>query len=198
MDMTQSPASWHRTPCFVHDRLVVTGDLPTDENAARALLDEWVRLGVTHIVDVRGEWSDASFVARRAPHVAYVWAPTHDNGGRQRGRWFDEVLDALGDAVHDEHSVILVHCHMAVNRGPSMALRVLLEQGHDPLTALRAIRKARPIAAVAYAEDAVNHFHTTVGSSDTLRCSERRRVRRWLERNAIDTGWIISRIRRAE
>lgn len=192
------PEEIWRFPCRVNGGLVVTGDLPYDPAEARELLDRWVELGVTHIVDVRGEHSDAKFVAEHAPHITYVWAGTHDAGGRQSGAWFDEVLDALGGALADPDAVVLVHCHMGVNRGPSMALRLMLEQGYDAIGALDAIRAARPIAAVLYAEDAVDHYHRAIGSPDTVRYTERRKIRAWLVDNAIDTAWIISNIRRAE
>ncbi len=50
-----SPSELWRQPCFVHDRMIVTGDLPFDRERGFDLLEEWVALGVTHIVDVRGE-----------------------------------------------------------------------------------------------------------------------------------------------
>ena len=192
------PGGWWRHPCFAHERLIVTGDLPTDRRAARSQLAKWVRLGVTHIVDVRAEWSDASLVAVHAPHINYVWAGCDDSGGRRADQWFDAMLDGLGDGVLDPSAVVLVHCHMGVNRGPSMALRLLLEQGWDALDGLAAIRTSRPIAAAIYAQDAVDHFHRAHGSSDTVRYSDRRRVSEWLEAKPVDVDWVISRIRRAE
>jgi len=93
---------------------------------------------------------------------------------------------------------VLVHCHMGVNRGPSMAFAILLGLGHDPVEALRAIRSARPIAAILYAEDAISWWHRRNGTPETIAYAERRRVREWLRKNEVDVGWIISRIRRAE
>lgn len=190
--ITSRPEVWHRALCFVHERLIVTGGLPESPALAAELLAQWAEIGVTHVVDVRGEYNDEALVAQLTPQIKYVWAPTHDAGGRQAGAWFDAVLDDLGDAAHDEDALILVHCHMGVNRGPSMALRLLLHQGYDAVDALRA---ARPIAAIAYAEDAVNHWNLTLGSPETLRYAERRRVHVWHRDDPIDTGWIISRTR---
>jgi protein-tyrosine phosphatase len=192
------PAGWWRYPCFAHERLIVTGDLPSDPEAAGAQLAEWRRLGVTHIVDVREEWSDASFVATVAPEITYVAAGCDDMGNRRSDEWFESVLDGLGDALSEPDAVVLVHCHMGVNRAPSMAVRLMLEQGWDAVDAVEAIRTARPIAALVYAQDAVDHYHREHGSSDTERFRDRRRVRDWLAANPVDVGWVITKIRRAE
>jgi hypothetical protein len=127
-----------------------------------------------------------------------VWAGCDDSGGRRADWWFGAMLDGLGEMAFEPSAVVLVHCHMGVNRGPSMALRLLLEQGWDAIEALVAIRRCRPIAAAIYAEDAVDHFCRAEGLPDTLRYRERRRVRDWLTENPVDLGWVISRIRRAE
>ena len=192
------PAGWWRHPCFVHSGLIVSGDLPTEERAARSQLADWAQLGVTHIVDVREEWSDAALVERYAPQMSYVSAGCDDFGGKRADAWFAAVLDELGDALRDPAAVVLVHCHMGVNRGPSMAFRLLLEQGWDAVDALNAIRRSRPIAALIYAKDAVDHFHRSHGSPDTVRYTDRHRVSDWLDTNRVDVGWVISRIRLAE
>lgn len=191
------PARWHRVLSRVGDRLIVTGDLDADSARALDQLDEWVDAGVTAIVEVRGEWSDDALVAAHAPGLDYIWAGTHDGGFGQSDRWFDTVLERLRPHLDDPTAVVLTHCHMGVNRGPSMALRILLELGWDAVEALDAIRAARPIAAAIYAADAVDHFHRRNGSSTTVRLADVRRVAGWLEAHPIDVAWIVSRIRRA-
>ncbi len=64
------------------------------------------------------------------------------------------------------------------------------------IDALDAIRTARPIVAVLYAGDSVDHFHRSHSSPDTLRFTDRRRVRAWHAEHPVDTNWIISRISR--
>ena len=191
------PQDWHRYPCRVHDALIVTGDLAPDPDTARRQLAEWVAVGVTDIVDVRDEWSDEPFVAEHAPEISYHWFGTDDNGGSRRAAWFDGVLAAVGDTALDPTAVVLVHCHMGVNRGPSMALRLLLHQGWDAVDALTAIRAARPIANLLYAVDAVEHHHLTTGSSAAERVRDARRVAEWRAEHPIDVRWVISRIRTA-
>ena len=68
-DRLTSPERWHREICWVHGRLIVTGDLDEDMLAAIRQLRAWVAAGVTHIVDVRGEASDADLVAEYAPGI---------------------------------------------------------------------------------------------------------------------------------
>ena len=74
------------------------------------------------------------------------------------GEWFDVAVDWSVAAI-EGGGTVLTHCHMGVNRGPSLGFAVLLEQGWDPIEALDAIRTARPIAWVAYAEDALRWHH---------------------------------------
>ena len=158
---------WHRKICHAHPTLIVTGELDRSEPAALRQLEEWRTAGVTTIVDVRLEADDIDFVAQHAPEIRYIWAGVHDHGGEQPDEWFDQVIAALGDTIHDPNETILVHCQMGVNRGPSMAFRIMLAQGWKVRTALRAIRDARPIAAVLYADSAVRHHHTINGSDPT-------------------------------
>jgi len=77
-DMT--PVELWRHPCRVLDQLYVSGDLPIRSAEFDAQLDQWIDEGITHIVDLRGEHSDADRVADRHPHVTYVWLGTHDDG----------------------------------------------------------------------------------------------------------------------
>ena len=196
-NLISDPAAWHRRLCRVHSGLIVIGDLPADRGGAIDLLHEWVGAGVTDIVDVRDEWSDQDLVAEFAPEIRYHWFGTHDLGTAQSDRWFDAVVESLTDVLHDPDAVVVVHCHMGVNRAPSMALRLLLEQGWDARDALDAIRAARPIAAVRYAADAVDHYHRRRRSPATVRLDDARRVARWLDEHRLDERWIISNIRLA-
>jgi dual specificity phosphatase 3 len=111
------------------------------------------------VLDTRVEWSDEEFVAEHAPDIVYGWIGTDDDGDTKPDEWFDAGLAFSADALSDADAILLVHCHMGINRGPSMAYRILLESGWDPIEALDAIREARPIADIGYAGDALNHYH---------------------------------------
>lgn len=206
----RSPRQWWRTLCEVvvpsrrGARIVLSGDLPHDRQGAEEQLHEWQRFGVTHIVDVRGEvegptgdCADRRFVAEHAPEITYVFLGTHDNGTPQEPRWFDAAIEALAPVLDDPDAVVLVHCHMGVNRGPSLGLRLLLEQGVRPFVALEAIREARPIAVALYADDAIRHWFGVERRSTEGRAIGAL-VDEWHRDNPVDQGWIISRIRIAE
>ena len=199
---SRTPAEWWRTLCEVvmpkrnGARIVVSGDLHHEPNQALKQLRQWQAYGITHILDVRGEYSDIKFVAKHAPEITYIECGSHDDGGHQDDSWFDNALEGVGAALFEESSVILINCHMGVSRAPSCSVRLLLAQGYDPLPVLDAIRKARPIAAILYAEDAVDHW--LANESVEVRRDARRTVRAWHDENPVDLGWIISRIRQVE
>jgi hypothetical protein len=161
------------------------------------VLDEWVMAGITHIVDLRGEACDADDVARHAPDIGYTWCGTHDAGGDQDFAWFDEGVAAITRALEDPDARVVVHCHMGVNRAPSMAFAALLQLGHGIEEGLHAIRDARPIAKILYADSAVRWFADRDGWAEAFRIDAESRVWAWHRDNDVDVRWIISRIRRA-
>jgi protein-tyrosine phosphatase len=182
---------------FVTAQLVVGGDLDTNDDAlATAQLRELVEAGVTHVVDARIEWSDEQWVAEQAPAVSYLHHGMDDAGQRVPAAWFDTGVAFAMEAI-DLGGTVLTHCHMGINRGPSLAFAVLLAQGWDPVEALDAIRAARPIAWVAYAEDALRWHHETRGSTPAELERDRRRVRAWREDNELDLAAVI-RLKRSQ
>ena len=192
------PAGLWRSICWVTDRLALSGDLETEwPSRGNAQLQSWVDAGITDIIDVRGECNDQRFVALHAPHVRYHWFGTHDAGYAQPDDWFAAGVAAAADLMADPNRKVMVHCHMGVNRGPSMGFAILVSQGYDPIEVLAAIRAARPIAGIIYAEHALEWWHRTQGTPETVAHRERRRVREWLNTNEVDVGWVVSRIRRA-
>ena len=194
------PASWWRRLCEVTDRLFVCGDLPhlqSDPDGFHRVLGEWVMAGITHIVDLRGEACDADDVARHAPDIGYTWLGTHDAGGDQDFSWFDKGVAAITRALGDPDARVVVHCHMGVNRAPSMAFAALLQLGHGIEDGLHAVRDARPIAKILYADSAVRWFADRDGWAEAFRIDAESRVWAWHRDNDVDVRWIISRIRRA-
>jgi hypothetical protein len=150
-------ASWHRRLSPITNQLIISGDLNEDPALATVQLAEWQQAGITHILDTREEWTDEAFVAEHAPDITYGWFGTHDNGTPQPDQWFADGLAFALEALATPNAVLLVHCHMGINRGPTMGYRILLELGWNPDYALDAIRAARPIAEIRYQKDAINH-----------------------------------------
>lgn len=193
------PAAWWRVLCWIlAGRIAVCGDLPQNRAECRRQLREWRRAGVTHIVDLRGECSDEAAVARHAPEITYHWLGTHDDGGPQDDAWFDVGVALILAALADPDARIVVHCHMGVNRAPSMALAALLALDVDPVAGLDEIRAARPIANAEYAEYAVAWWHRRTGVPAAETRAVLADLAAWRADNPCDVGWVISRIRVAE
>ncbi len=195
--VTHEELDWWRRPGRVSDGLYVSGDLPSRIDRALAQLRAWRDLGIGVIVDCREEYSDEELVAEHAPEIVYLHVGTHDAGGGQDPEWFEWTVGALREVTAVGDGSVMVHCHMGVNRGPSMAMAVLLDRGWDPIEALDAILAARPIAAVAYAESALRWHHDRLGSDPDDLEVDLDRVREWFGRNGVDAARSIGRIRSA-
>ncbi|MDQ3104215.1 MAG: dual specificity protein phosphatase family protein [Actinomycetota bacterium] len=181
---------------FVTPRLLVGGDLDYDDDHAAAQLAELVAVGVTHVVDVRIEHNDEDFVLSLAPELVYLHHGVDDVGQRIPAAWFEVGVDfAMAALGGRPDGVVLTHCHMGINRGPSLGFAVLLHQGWDPVDALDAIRGARPIAFVAYAEDALDWHHARRGSTAEQLATDRRRVATWRKANELDLENVIRGVR---
>jgi dual specificity phosphatase 3 len=197
MDQPPRPALSTADASFVTAQLAVGGDLDTnDAELAAAQLHELVEAGLTHVVDARVEWSDEKWVAERAPDVSYLHHGMDDAGQRVPSEWFDTGVSFALEAIR-EGGVVLTHCHMGINRGPSLGFAVLLAQDWDPIEALDAIRSARPVAWVAYAEDALRWHHETRRSADGSLDRDRQRLMQWREDNELDLAAVI-RLKRSQ
>jgi dual specificity phosphatase 3 len=185
---------------FVTDRVATGGDLPLHlgRDVMRDHLAELRSAGVTHVIDNRLEWSDEQFVAVHCPDMTYLHNGQDDIGQRMPDCWFDRGVDFALDALARPGTVVLSHCHMGINRGPSMTYALLLALGHDPVEALATIRSARPIAAIAYAQDALSWWHRRAGAAPACRSAERAAVDAWFGANPLDVMRIIREIRTTE
>lgn len=177
--------------------LATGGDLHPEPETAAEEIAALVELGVTHVLDVREEWSDEALVAQHAPQVVYVHLGVDDAGQRMPDEWFEAGI-AVAEQVVTTGGLLLAHCHMGINRGPSMAFSVLLSQGVAPVDALDAIRRARPVAAIGYARDALDHHHRRTGTPPGLRAHEENAVAEWFARNRLDVRRIVRGIRDAQ
>ncbi|MDP9466696.1 MAG: dual specificity protein phosphatase family protein [Actinomycetota bacterium] len=185
---------------FVTPRLAVGGDLSAeDPGLSRLQLAEICELGITHVVDTRMEWSDEQAVAENAQHVRYLHHGMDDAGQRVPPEWFEEAV-AWVEAAYEEdsHAIVLTHCHMGINRGPSLGFAVLLAQGCDPVEAISAIRAARPQANVWYAADALDWHHARTGVDAQTAAKQRAALEEWREQNQLDVIRLVRERREAE
>jgi protein-tyrosine phosphatase len=183
---------------FITPRLATGGDLPEPTGAALADLRAWEELGITHVVDNRREWDDSRFVARHAPEIRYLHNGVDDNGEPLPDEWFDTGVGFVLAALGEPDTKVFVHCHMGINRGPSLAYASLLALDWDPIEAMTAIRSVRPIAAVGYAEDALDWHHRSRRVSRREQLDNWNRLEQWHEANPIDVVRIIRQIRLGE
>ena len=178
---------------FVTPKLAVGGDLSSeDEGLSRLQLKEICELGITHVVDTRMEWSDEQAVAEHASHVHYLHHGMDDAGQQVPHEWFEEAVSWV-EAAYDEDpdAVVLTHCHMGINRGPSLGFAVLLSQGWDPVEAISAIRAARPQANVWYAADALDWHHARTGVDADTAARQRAELAEWRDENQLDVIRLV-------
>ena len=198
--MTTLPRAQFANLSFVTPQLAVGGDLDSsDRSLALLQLTELVDLGITHVVDVRIEWSDAERFVHSAPQVRYLSHGMDDAGQSVPAEWFEHAVSWVEAAwAQDPDAVVLTHCHMGINRGPSLGFAVLLAQGWDPVEAISAIRAARPQANVWYAADALDWHQARTGVADTVAAEQHAALAAWREANPLDVVRIIRQIRQQE
>lgn len=171
----------------VADRVWTGGDMPS-HLGGDAMLDALAGLraaGITHIIDNRLEWSDEDFVRQHAPEMTYVWNGQDDAGQAMPDAWFERGVGTALGALAQPGTAVLAHCHAGINRGPSMAFAILLATGVSPVRALTSIRRARPVAAIAYSLDALDWWQRVDGTSRRTAERQRRAVIAWHERHSV-------------
>ena len=178
---------------FVTPQLAVGGDLhPYDDELAALQFAEICHLGITHIVDVRIEWSDLDTFAAHAPQVSYLHHGMDDAGQAVPPEWFEEAVAWIEAAYEqDPDAIVLTHCHMGINRGPSLGFAVLLAQGWDPVEAIAAIRAARPQANVWYAADALDWYQARTGVDPETAEQQRAALQAWRDANRLDVVRLV-------
>ncbi|PFG18023.1 dual specificity protein phosphatase-like protein [Propionicimonas paludicola] len=183
---------------FVTQRIAVGGDLSANFELARRQLAELSEAGITHIIDLRAEWTDESLVRRWEPGIRYLYHPVDDDGAVIPGRWFDGVVEWARQALADPEAKLLVHCHMGVNRAPSVVLAILLDAGMGVRPALEAIRTARPVAAIDYAGSVLAWWSARLGHDARTRRNARRVLQRWRAARNLDVEAVIRTIRNTQ
>lgn len=181
---------------FVTDRVAVGGDLSANFRTAKRQLDELVAAGITHIADLRSEWSDEVLVRGWAPQIHYLHHRVDDAGQLIGPEWFDGLVDWVRAALDaDPQAKVLVHCHMGVNRAPSAALAILMDQGLGLREALDQIRAVRPVAVIDYAGSVLSWYLNRSGADPKDRHNLRRVLVRWRQAHDIDAEGVIRSLR---
>jgi hypothetical protein len=167
------------------ENLWVGGELNQDDPArARRQLDELMAAGVNSIIDCRMGCTDIDWVTDSNPTIDYLSIGVEDAGFVMPDDWFDDGTSYALDQIGQGRSV-LAHCQAGINRGPTIAFVVLIAQGWDSIDALDLIRSKRPIARIAYAEQAIDWWLETVGAPDDQVVAQIRRIKMWRVDNNV-------------
>ena len=76
---------------------------------------------------------------------------TDDNGDDLSNLWWDDALTLLHDKLVVREKPTLIHCHMGVNRAPSLAGVVLVAfYNYHPSIVWKMLRSCRPMAWAYY------------------------------------------------
>ena len=178
----------------VTDRILIGGDIShVPELAARQVV-ELRKFGVTHVAECRIEWSDAD-IWEQVPDVNYLHHGMDDAGQAVPDSWFSAGVRFLQAGLHQTDGIVLAHCHMGINRGPSLGLALLLTESWEIVEAMDAIRAARPIAHVWYAEQALAWHHRQTDATRSDRQRDRARLAAWRSRDTLDVAAVIRAIR---
>jgi len=181
---------------FVTEFLAIGGDLDYNKSKGTKQAHELTEIGgITHVLDVRLEAEEHLW--ENFPQVHYRWDGIDDAGQTVPAIWFEKITAWVGNAI-DTGGVVLAHCHMGINRGPSAGFAVLLRREWDPVDALNAIRDARSIAVIAYAEDALEWHFDRTGATATERRTTRDQVHEWRAAHPLDQTRIIRGVRNRE
>lgn len=109
--------------------------------------------GITAIIDCRAEQDDTPFLTGSG--AAYVWDPTADDGTAKGPAWFATGLTFALPLLVVPHQKVYAHCAGGVNRGPSMAMCIMMALGWTAEAAEAQIRLARPQVQLRYKADAI-------------------------------------------
>jgi protein-tyrosine phosphatase len=104
---------------WVTDRIALGGGIWNDEN-----MEEVVKRGVTHIIDMQIEFDDRP-LAEPYP-VTVLFNPTDDDFMPKPPHLFQTGVDfALNALEEDPDNKVFIHCAAGVHRAPMMTLALL-------------------------------------------------------------------------
>lgn len=170
------------------DNLWIGGELDsTDRTLAMHQLDELVDAGIDSIIDCRIEGTDIDWVTEAKANIDYLSAGVEDAGFVMPDDWWLDGTTYALDQIGEGH-VVLAHCQIGINRGPSMGFAILVAMGWDAIDALNLIKERRPIARVAYAEQAIDWWMQSVGAPDEAAVTQIRRIKKWRVENDVPRG----------
>jgi hypothetical protein len=132
---------------------LVTARLATGAAISNAAdVQELAAAGITHVLDLRGEFDDGPLLAGSG--LAYLWNGVIDDGQPKPSSWYQTSLAFAVQAYSQLGTCLYCHCAAGINRGPSTAYAVLRAcAGFGSTEARQLIVNVRPQVGLAYAAD---------------------------------------------
>src|SRR5947209_17537968 len=121
---------------WITSRIAVGGGIWNEEN-----MQELVRKGVTHIIDMQIEFDDRPLAEPHGVHVLYN--PTDDDFQIKPPELFQRGVDFALEALSDDESKVYIHCAAGVHRAPMMTLAIMRVLGWSLDKANDLIQKRR-------------------------------------------------------
>jgi protein-tyrosine phosphatase len=146
---------------WVTDRIAVGGGIWNDEN-----MEELVRRGVTHIINMQIEFDDRP-LAEPYP-VKVLHNPTDDDFMPKPPALFQAGVDFALEALDQPKNKIYIHCAAGVHRAPMMTLAIMRVLGWSLQDAKNLIQELRYVVdfAECYVES-VENFMKAYESANT-------------------------------
>lgn len=120
---------------WVTDQIAVGGGIWNEDN-----MEELVKRGVTHIIDMQIEFDDRP-LAEPYP-VKVLFNPTDDDFLPKPPRLFQAGVEFALEALEDAGNKVYIHCAAGVHRAPMMTLAILRVLGW-PLEKAKAVIQER-------------------------------------------------------
>lgn len=132
---------------WVTDRIGVGGGIWNDQN-----MEELVKMGVTHVIDMQIEFDDRPVAEPYGVKVLYN--PTDDDFQIKPPELFHKGVEFALEALDEPQSKLYIHCAAGVHRAPMMTLAVLRALGWSLEDAKELIQRRRYVVdfADAYVE----------------------------------------------
>ena len=146
------------------ERIGVGGGIWNDEN-----MEELVRHGVTHIIDMQIEFDDRPLAEPYLVKVLYN--PTEDNFMPKPPELFQAGVEFALEALDQPKSKIYIHCAAGVHRAPMMTLAIMRVLGWSLKDAMRLIQELRYVVdfAECYVASVENFMKVYEAANTNLR-----------------------------
>jgi protein-tyrosine phosphatase len=127
---------------WVTERIAVGGGIWVAEK-----MDEVVRAGVTHVIDMQIEFDDTELGENAGVEV--LWNPVDDDFEPKHPVIFERGVNFALRALEQPGAKVFVHCAAGVHRAPMMALAVLCATGYKLEDAKKLIQTKRYVVDFA-------------------------------------------------